>query len=101
MGWVVIIMVLASHYIFMDVLSLLERNRTERLEEVCTGYSKRYSDDDEFQELISIILTALEDSNNGVLDELKPRIRNAIASRRIETSGGTKLWFKNRRASHR
>lgn len=94
-------MVLASHYIFMDVLSLLERNRTERLEEVCTCYTKRYSDDDEFQELISLILVALENNNNGVLDELKPRIRDAIASRKIETSGSTKLWFKNRRLSQR
>jgi len=94
-------MVLASHYIFMDVLSLLERNKTERLGEVCTCYTRRYSDDDEFQELISPILVALEDNNNGVLDELKPRIRDVISSRRIEISGGTKLWFKSRRLSKR
>jgi len=90
-------MVTASHYILRDVLSLMERDRTERLEEVCSCYAKRYSSDEEFQELVSQILLGLETDDNGILEGLKPKISELITTRKIETSGGTKLWFRDRR----
>jgi len=89
-------MVTASHYILRDVLSLLERDRTERLEEICSCYAKRYAGDKEFQEIVTQILLALKTDDN-LLEELKPRISELITTRKIGTSGGTKLWFSDRR----
>jgi len=91
-------MVVASHYIFRDVLDLISRDRMDRLEEVCDGYSRRYQDDQEFQQVCGWISRYMHsDKNNGELEHIRDRLQELIKIRRLEVSGGSKLWFVERR----
>jgi len=91
-------MVVASHYIFRDVLDLISRERIDRLEEVCDGYSRRYQDDQEFQEVCDWVNRYLHsDKSNGELNHIKERLGELIKIRRLEVSGGNRLWFVERR----
>jgi len=74
-------MVFASHYIFQDLLNLQEKN-VERLREVCEVYGRRYSEDEEFQDIASQIMLAINSKDNGDLEGLEPKITQLIASRR-------------------
>ena len=74
-------MVSASHYIFMDLLNLHNNNRG-RLREVCEVYGQRYSDDEEFQEITGMVLSAVNSRDESALNGLEARIRELVISRR-------------------
>lgn len=78
-------MVFASHYIFMDLLNLHSNNRG-RLREVCELYGQRYSDDEEFQEITNLVLSAVNSHDEDALNGLEARIKELVISRRTKAS---------------
>jgi len=83
-------MVFASHYIFQDLLNLQEKN-VERLREVCEVYGRRYSEDEEFQDIASQIMLTINSKNNGDLDTLKSKLEELVTSRKLVASNGSTL----------
>ena len=79
-------MVFASHYIFMDLLNLHNNNRG-RLREVCEAYGQRYSEDEEFQEITGMVLSAVNSRDESALNGLEARIRELVISRRNNPTG--------------
>ncbi len=83
-------MALASHYVLKDVLNLLERGRYERLEEICTIYQNRYTEDEELLELFDSILDYIDSNNKSDTEKLVKRLTSLISTRRMEISGGSR-----------
>lgn len=76
-------MVSASHYIFMDLLNLHNSNRG-CLREVCGIYGSRYSDDEEFQEINNLVLSAINNRDDDALGGLETKLREMIAARKTK-----------------
>ncbi|MBU4341560.1 MAG: hypothetical protein KKB24_00960 [Candidatus Altiarchaeota archaeon] len=85
-------MVLASHYVLKDVLNLLEREKHGRLEEVCTIYRDRYTEDEELLEVFDSILKHIS-SGESDPETLMKRLTDLISVRRMEVSGDSKGYF--------
>jgi len=74
----------ASHYIFRDMLGLIERRNLRGLDDICDTYSKRYKDDHEFQEVCNQISQYITpDKNEERMDDIKDRIIELINVRKI------------------
>jgi len=84
-------MTLASHYIFKDVLNLLDRGRKDRLKEVCDIYRDRYREDEELLAIFGSVLKHIHSEEDIDLNVLKDRISELIASRRMDALGGLRL----------
>lgn len=88
---------LVSHFVLEDVLEDLENGDMEALKPKCQDIVKNYKRDHEGQKLCKEILEYIEEPEEGRGDKLKKKLENLIHSRKLESSGGKKLWFKKRR----
>lgn len=89
-----------SHYVLRDLVETVERGDMEAIRAICLKYSERYDEDTEIAELCNLILESIENKKFDVEgDELKDRLRKIFDSRKITSSGGTNLWFSDRRSS--
>jgi len=87
-------MVLASHYIIKDVLNLLESGKKDRLEEVCNIYRNRYREDEELLDVFDSVLSHITSEVETDPETLRNKLSELVASRRMEISGGRRLYAK-------
>lgn len=94
-------MVLASHHVIRDILEAVEGSDLEKLEDECLKFCERYPKDDELHRIIcgddSMLSSYLSSRDDKLLERLKSELQELLNVRKIESSGGEKLWFKDRR----
>jgi len=86
-------MVLASHYVLKDILNLLEREKHERLKELCMIYLGRYAEGKELIEVFDSILKHLDSTERSNAEDLTKRLTNLISARRMEVPEESKIYF--------
>lgn len=90
-------MVLASHYVIKSISIVLEKQDIPKGTEVCNKFSKRYSEDADLQRIFNEFKAYLETRDDGELKKIKTALKRLTSIRKSETSGGTRLWYKDRR----
>ncbi len=88
-------MVLASHYVIKNICLILEQEDMDNVNAALDKFSKRYVDDLELHLLYNEFLKYLETRNKEDLVKIKAALVKLMVARKTETSGGSKLWFKN------
>lgn len=89
-------MILSSHYVIRDILHTFERGDAEEIKKVCDKYCARYRYDKELLEICGVIR---EKGIGSSKDEgyIKNLLEELLSSRSVESSGGTTLWYSDRR----
>ncbi len=90
-------MVFASHYVIKNILRVLERKDITGGTELCEKFSSRYSEDRELLDVCSEFKSYLKTRDSKKLEKIKSTLRELKDIRERETSGGTRLWLKDRR----
>lgn len=90
-------MIFASHYVIEDLLHTLEGGDIEEMRKMCEKYCGRYKNDSELIRTCNMIPIDLEEIGDETLKDIKSRLKELSSARRLETSGGTRLWFEDRR----
>lgn len=95
-------MILSSHYVIKDILHTVERRDVEEVKRLCEKYCERYQYDKELMGVCSIV----SESNQGSLKEkdlscMKKKLEELLSARKMDVSGGTSLWYSDRRKSIR
>ncbi len=94
-------MVLASYHVIRDVLEIIESSDMEKLQDMCAKFCKRYPEDEEFRKIICGAVSKLSEymlsRDETVLGDIKSELRELMNIRKMETSGGDRLWYKDRR----
>lgn len=90
-------MILASHYVIEDLLHILEDGDIEEIRKICEKYCRRYKNDSDLIRICNMILDLEEEAGDEILEDIKSRLKELSNTRRLETSGGTRLWFEDRR----
>ena len=87
--------IIASHYVLNDILLTLDTGELDDINRVCEKYVSRYDNDDA---LIRVCRMA-SGSRVGKKDiaDMRCILEELIDIRRLENSGGTDLWFSDRR----
>ena len=89
--------------VIVDILLVLieaQKNKesldVEEIKKICAKYCERYEHDDELLQVCGMIKGKgqVSDKDMGVL---KTNLEGLLASRGVESSGGTALWFSDRR----
>jgi len=90
-------MTTASHYVFMDLKEMIKNEKYAKLQDISRRYSNRYTKDDELQKICNDIITSIAADDYSNLEEIKEDLEMLISTRKMQTGGGTGLWFENRR----
>jgi len=90
-------MVLASHYVIKNMFRVLESRDVVEAKEIFKKFSVRYSDDTKLVRIYNEYSKYLKSRDPEKLDEIKSTLNRLKDIRKRETSGGTRLWFKDRR----
>jgi len=88
--------IFASHYVINDILMTVERGDLEDIRRICDKYVSRYKSDDELFAVCNRIIFEKE-IGKDVIEALKAGLKELSGTRRLEGSGGTNLWFNDRR----
>jgi hypothetical protein len=91
-------MILSSHYVIKDILHTVECGDAGEIRKVCEKYCDRYRNDEGLAAVCSLI--SVEDSgqlSDKRLSEIRTRLQDLLSVRRLDVSGGTNLWFVDRR----
>ena len=95
-------MVLASHHVIRDILEIVESGDLKELQDMCTKFCKRYPEDGELHRIIcgvdSKISEYMLSRDKKALEDIKAELTELMNIRKMETSGGERLWFKDRRS---
>lgn len=89
-------MILASHYVVEGLLYVLEGGNPEDIKKMCEKYSQRYNHDSKLVNLCNMLIGPKE-IDDKTLEDMKSKFRELSNARKLETSGGTRLWFEDRR----
>jgi 16S rRNA C967 or C1407 C5-methylase (RsmB/RsmF family) len=87
----------ASHWIVEDILKAAEEKNIKELERLCKKYAKRYPNDFEIHEINKDVKEYLKRKNDRKLREIKSKLKSLVDARKLESSGGTGLWFGDTR----
>lgn len=87
----------ASHWIIEDILKAAEEKNFEELKKLSSTYAKKYPKDFEIRELNNEVKEFLKTKNSRKLNEIRKKLKNLMEARKLESSGGTALWFGDRR----
>jgi hypothetical protein len=90
-------MVLASHYVIKSISIVLEKKDLTESEDVCDKFSRRYVGDEELQRICNDFKSYLSTRDDEELEKIKLALKKLKDVRKRETSGGTRLWYKDRR----
>jgi len=94
-------MVLASHHVIGDILEIIEGGDLRELRDICTKFCERYPLDEDLRRIIcgadSKISEYLISRDERILEDIKSELWELMNIRKMETSGGERLWFKDRR----
>ncbi len=87
----------ASHYVFMDLEEMIKNEKYMKLKEISEKYCERYTEDEDLKRICCNIIELLKSKNYDGLEAIRNDLKRLISSRKLQTSGGTKLWFDSRR----
>ncbi len=87
--------IIASHYVLNDILLTLDTGELEDIRRVCNKYVCRYGNDDALVRVCNMALGAKV--GRKALEDMRCMLEELIDIRRLENSGGTELWFSDRR----
>ena len=90
-------MITASHYVIKNISVVLETKDLIDAREVFEKFSTRYSADRELQEIWDEFREYLQSMEDEKLDNIKSTLEKLKNIRRLETSGGTDIWFTGTR----
>jgi len=91
-------MVTASYYVIKEVSRILEKKDMLEGHEVFEKFSKRYTDDKEFQDIYEKFKEYLDKNDKRILEDIKSKLKKLGNMRKWQTSGGSgNLWYKDRR----
>ncbi|HIE34413.1 MAG TPA: hypothetical protein EYP86_04680 [Candidatus Altiarchaeales archaeon] len=91
-------MITASYYVIKEVSQILEKKDMLEGHEVFEKFSKRYTNDKEFQEIYEKFKEYLNKNDKRILEDIKTKLKKLGDMRRWQTSGGiSNLWYKDRR----
>lgn len=94
-------MVFASHHVIKDIQDVLESGNIKELREITKKFCERYPKDEELMHIICGEKSVLEEyiltRKDEALGNLKKELHDLWNLRQLESSGGEKLWFKDRR----
>ncbi|MBN2014006.1 MAG: hypothetical protein JW778_02390 [Candidatus Altiarchaeota archaeon] len=94
-------MVLAGHHVISDLIVVVESNDVEKVKDICEKFCGRYPQD---EELLNIICEGSSPASEFIAagdeasrEKLKSELQRLWNIRQLESSGGEKLWYKDRR----
>lgn len=88
-------MTLASHYVLKDMLNSLEDVKGAK--DIFGKFYSRYSDDIELTDICKKFNKYLKSKDSKSLEDIKRDLKELVDGRSIETGGGGRLWYKDRR----
>jgi hypothetical protein len=94
-------MILSSHYVLTDILHTLKRKDVEEIRKICGKYTSRYRNDKELTEICNLVSKELDEITRNNLTEMESRLEGLVCTRRLDNSGGTALWYTDRRRLNR
>jgi|WetSurMetagenome_2_1015567.scaffolds.fasta_scaffold07902_5 hypothetical protein len=91
-------MILSSQYVIKDILHTVENGDAGEIRKVCDKYCGRYRND----EGLAAVCSLISEEETGRLSEkrlseIRERLQDLLSVRRLDVSGGTNLWFVDRR----
>lgn len=89
---------LVSHFVLREVLKALEKDKKEELKSMCDKISERYPKDEEAGELCKQVKKYIKKTQKVKKKKLEKELEDLISTRKLESSGGAGLWYKDRRA---
>jgi len=89
-------MTLASHYVLKDILNSLDDMGEAKA--VFKKFCNRYSDDIELADIHKKFKKCRKSKDSKSLEDVKVLLKGLVNGRSIETDGGEKLWYKDRRS---
>ena len=87
----------ASHWVIEDILELAKEDTMKEFKNAINRYAKRYPKDFELREINKEMKDFLKTKDKKKLSEIKKRLKDLADARKMESSGGTQLWFGDRR----
>ncbi len=88
---------IASRWIIEKIIRFLkDEKRKEKRKEMDTLFG-RYSDDSDLQKIKKDIDSYFKKPTEKSLNAIMKKLENLVRTRKIESSGGTRLWFGDRR----
>lgn len=93
-------MILSSHYVIKDVLHTVQRGDAEEIRKACEKYSGRYQHDEAFVGICNILMD-IEELDGKDQQEILTKLQDLLSVRKMDSSGGTGLWFTDRRKINR
>jgi hypothetical protein len=94
-------MILSSHYVLKDILHTLERRDLEETKKLCEKYCERYRNDQELIKACSLMSERAGSLRDRNMSEMKNKLEELLSARKMDVSGGTNLWYSDRRKSTR
>lgn len=93
-------MILSSHYVIKDMLHTLERGDAEEIKRACEKYSNRYKNDKAFIAVCNVVMES-EELNEKEQEAIMHKLQDLLSVRKVNSSGGTGLWYTDRRKLNR
>jgi hypothetical protein len=93
-------MILSSQYIIKDIMHTLERGDTDEIRRACEKYGGRYKNDSAFVSVCSVLME-YEELDEKEQEAIMLKLQELLSIRRVDSSGGTGLWYTDRRKLNR
>ncbi len=94
-------MVLASYHVIKDILDIMDKGDPRELQVICDKFCERYPQDLELGRIIcepdSKLSEYIISGDGRLLEDLRSDLIKLMDLRKMETSGGNKLWLSDRR----
>lgn len=87
---------MASHWVLEDIAKDLHGKDCKGKEKIFRDFIRKYPDDDE---VVGLLREYLKGKDSGTLAKIRKRLQVLAKERKIEgSSGGSQLWFGDRRS---
>lgn len=93
-------MILSSHYVIKDILHTLERGDIDEIRRACDKYASRYRYDEAFVGICNMLKES-EELSERQQQEALTKLQELLSVRKIDSAGGTGLWYTDRRKLNR
>ncbi len=90
-------MITASQYVIKNMSRVLDREDLIETKEVFEKFLTRYQSDEELQDICEDFMGYIHTRDQEMLDKIKSELEKLKKTRKLETHGGTGLWYGNRR----
>ena len=93
-------MILSSHYVIKDVMHTIQRGDAGEIRKACEKYAGRYQHDEAFVGICNALME-VEELNEKDQQETLTKLQDLLSVRKVDSSGGTGLWFSDLRKINR